>query len=890
MELCQLNKIEWKNQTFTQFISELRTDFFDALNGRIKFTVEERLKISKRFNNKCNICKCCIKDTKFDIDHIRSLSNGGTNEKSNLQPLCKACHMIKTSSEHETGQYIKINDTDSTFNTQVQEIMNSPLSQTHAFVEKAYFKELEKDKVIYSIDINKCRKNILYYGDYDYCVFTVFDKVEEFKGTKIRPGLYYVETDNYMPLRGNSWVYHNMICYCLENNIIKLENIKYVIKSSLSLKKDYYNKFIDYCYTNIKDHSKLAINSMIGNFKPNLNKREKWHSKVFTNNSCDAFNSYIKYKGCFIDVKTINDIKYFHTFEKSYSSHLETQAPIYSQILQQEQIELHKLGQLIKAHSGVILDYNTDAINCVFPDNIFPFKLVDEIQLNGHYWDKSNTVYKYKIEYNKERLKVSRMQETMRTDIYKDIKYYNWNVITDETARPEKKIKELNTYQNTFYKFDINERYSKYEMKCQELQQALEKEIKVQPKLQYFNSLLKREYQIETQDINCNNLNEDYNRHIILNHYHEYLLRPLLRQKFDFNNLDRDDKHVINNYYYEYLNKFNILRDTIIKSNQSYFITGPGGSGKTTLLNLLQDKLKGQNKKYVTLCPTNLSALLVDGITIHKFAARLKKQACIKSLDLDYIFIDEVSMLAEVFYKFLMMIKRVKSNIKFIISGDYNQLKPVNDRISHRTDYSNAPCLFELADYNKIQLTKCRRADDTLYNLVKFDNVPKLKPSDFTQIDEYTNDINLCFTNEKRKEINHIKMKELYNKYSRHGLKLAALSYDERSQAVTLNKGVPIICKVNNEEMGFINNQRFKIKKLGVFTISIEDDKGNKKEINHNDFQKYFLVSFASTIHSAQGASIDENYTIHEWDRMDQRLLYVSLSRSRSLEYIHIMK
>ena len=50
------------------------------------------------------------------------------------------------------------------------------------------------------------------------------------------------------------------------------------------------------------------------------------------------------------------------------------------------------------------------------------------------------------------------------------------------------------------------------------------------------------------------------------------------------------------------------------------------------------------------------------------------------------------------------MIKKVKPHVKFIISGDYNQLKPVNDRISHRTDYSNAPCLFELADYNKFQL------------------------------------------------------------------------------------------------------------------------------------------------------------------------------------------
>ena len=70
---------------------------------------------------------------------MEPLGDGGTNEKSNLQPLCKAYHMIKTSSEHETGQYIKINDTNSTFNTQVHEIMNSPLSQTHAFCRKGLF-------------------------------------------------------------------------------------------------------------------------------------------------------------------------------------------------------------------------------------------------------------------------------------------------------------------------------------------------------------------------------------------------------------------------------------------------------------------------------------------------------------------------------------------------------------------------------------------------------------------------------------------------------------------------------------------------------------------------------------------------------------------------------
>ena len=56
--------------------------------------------------------------------------------------------------------------------------------------------------------------------------------------------------------------------------------------------------------------------------------------------------------------------------------------------------------------------------------------------------------------------------------------------------------------------------------------------------------------------------------------------------------------------------------------------------------------------------------------------------------------------------------------------------RPVNDRISIYTVYANSPCLFELADYNKLELTKCSRADDTLNSFIKFDNIHNVKPSD----------------------------------------------------------------------------------------------------------------------------------------------------------------
>ncbi len=134
-------------------------------------------------------------------------------------------------------------------------------------------------------------------------------------------------------------------------------------------------------------------------------------------------------------------------------------------------------------------------------------------------------------------------------------------------------------------------------------------------------------------------------------------------------------------------------------------------------------------------------------------------------------------------------------------------------------------------------------------------------------------------------------MQEVYKKKRcRTGLKLDGLSYDERSQDVILNTRMPIISKVKNKDIGIFNHQRFKIIKIGTFTITIEDDFKKVLKVNIPDFQKYFLVGYAMTTHIAQGMSVGEPYTIHEWDRMDQRLCYVALSRSISIEYINIMK
>ena len=129
-ELCKKHNIEFKNQTFPSMISELRDNLINKKSDRILFTKEQRDEYLLKFNKQCNLCKTDIK-RKFEIDHIIPVACGGTNDDDNLQVLCKPCHKNKTQSEKEEGAYVKIINSESSFNQQVQEVMENKLSHRY---------------------------------------------------------------------------------------------------------------------------------------------------------------------------------------------------------------------------------------------------------------------------------------------------------------------------------------------------------------------------------------------------------------------------------------------------------------------------------------------------------------------------------------------------------------------------------------------------------------------------------------------------------------------------------------------------------------------------------------------------------------------------------------
>jgi ATP-dependent exoDNAse (exonuclease V) alpha subunit len=172
-------------------------------------------------------------------------------------------------------------------------------------------------------------------------------------------------------------------------------------------------------------------------------------------------------------------------------------------------------------------------------------------------------------------------------------------------------------------------------------------------------------------------------------------------------------------------------------------------------------------------------------------------------------------------------------------------------------------------------------------------NVKNVKQDEFQQ--EWTTR-HLAFTHKTRMWINDRMMNKAEEKARRNKstvLQLKALDYEGHSQDVKLCAGTPIIARINMKDLELFNNEQYIIKqikpKTEIVQVQIEDGE-HKLDIPFKDFQRLFYPAYCITVHSSQGSTFNDKYTIHEWNRFDNRMKYVALSRSTKLENICMWK
>ena len=819
---CIKLKLQFTNQSFSGLISQLKARFLDSKVKRHKFSKNERAEHHMLAGGVCNICYVEVTDKEFELDHVIPIASGGTNDDDNIVVLCRGCHADKTKCEKTETGYVKLSNTESSFNKITKEIFNSSLCGAYAFVEKRADPKKIGSKVFH-IDINKSRKNNMLFSNYDYPLFTVMDSVVPYEG-QTSAGYYYIESDSYFPIRCNGWYLFPTIDYCIKQKIIKSADIKYTIQASLTISPEHYNEFISYLYTNMGEFAKLGVNSMIGCFK--MKAREHWKSQQITDSlgeakyvqistsANEALKKFIDLQGSVITTRCINDKKYYQVYNKYLSERDETEAIIYQQIVEVEAIELHKLSKIVEAHGGQVLDLNTDCVSCCFKNDILPFKTIEgSSNIEGFYWNDVDMVIpswlfsgstsdniaipKYKLEDKDHRLEVERMNNYKRTDKYVHTAS-SWNIIPDV--------------------------------------------------------------------------------------------------------LD---------------NNFAPLVDQIVANNLSANIDGRAGVGKSKLISDIQARLINLGKRVISTAPTNKASNHIGGKTIHKFCLEFKSKKSIKDLKCDYLIVDEVSMLSECFYKYLITLKHQRPDIRFLMVGDYAQLQPVCDRVEEDTnkmmgkiikykvinkrlipvrdlkgncDYKASGALYELCDGNRIELTTCRRANNEMFEICK-----DVNSVDVSKFGSKIFKCNLSYTNVKRMSINKKLMDEAEKeKAGKHkALLLEALSYDPNSQAVKLLPNTPIIARVKNGSFNLVNNQMGKVTKIDweneTVNIKMEGEKTEVIFVNFDEFTKLFYVAYCITIHKSQGQTYNQSYTIHEWEMLDDRLKYVAISRATQKKFINIM-
>lgn len=342
-------------------------------------------------------------------------------------------------------------------------------------------------------------------------------------------------------------------------------------------------------------------------------------------------------------------------------------------------------------------------------------------------------------------------------------------------------------------------------------------------------------------------------------------------------------------YYYQpkkwkHIEK-DVVTDEYIKEN-NIIIDGLAGTGKSTLGRSLTE-----NGDWNKLAFTNKAALNINGKTFHKFfgldCRNRIKMDWTKIKSMKSLMIDEFSMIPYEIWRILLVLKKNRPEVKFMLLGDWNQIPSVEDR---SVDYSNLDFVKELVDCKMLQLTENKRSNGSMFDIYK--RLIETNEMDVDQFGKNENTmIHLVYTNKKRIELNGIHNQKHYHLVQPEKfVKIKKHSSGESKQDMIIFEGVPLIAtrtfEVNKEHI--VNNETFMVNGISGENIIIGNESHeltfSQKELYHN-----FLLAYSTTVHKAQGATIREEYTIHQWGLMNTKLRYTAVSRTTRKEDVNIL-
>jgi len=305
--------------------------------------------------------------------------------------------------------------------------------------------------------------------------------------------------------------------------------------------------------------------------------------------------------------------------------------------------------------------------------------------------------------------------------------------------------------------------------------------------------------------------------------------------------------------------EFQAALDLMENSNASLFLTGKAGTGKSTLIDLFKERTK---KNVVTLAPTGVAALNVEGVTLHSFfrlpigtidIARLTYSMDPRLvLEADTFIIDEISMVradvmdaVDTIMRFFTRSKVPFGGKQMIFVGDCYQLPPVIERDTVALSFlmSNYDTHFWFGapavannkfDLKYLELTHIFRQDDEKFirilNAVREnDQASKaLRSLSRRVVDEanYPKEaIYLAATNAVVDRINNSRLAALPGaafEFSPRRTGIFPASMSPTDEPLVLKIGAQVMCLINNAGEGYVNGHIGTVVRIDQVAQAIE--------------------------------------------------------------------
>ena len=267
---------------------------------------------------------------------------------------------------------------------EIDKHFNSELAKNPSFTEFWHKPTKKEMKDVQGYDMNKHYSSCLKECDFGWSVFKATDDAEIFlEDDEITTGFYYVETNNYFPLRGNGIYADELVKYCLDEGIITKQMIKYKFIPSETLDRLHFQNFVNDIFQKFGNHAKFAINGFIGLLRKNYKSQNRHY---FTTDKQVAENEFLVnddavvrpiFKSAFPEVSesdvdmTVeefynkqdeNDVLCYHIDASKKAKEPFSNLPIHMKIYDMSALKCYKLSKLV---GGKLIGIHTDSVYAI---------------------------------------------------------------------------------------------------------------------------------------------------------------------------------------------------------------------------------------------------------------------------------------------------------------------------------------------------------------------------------------------------------------------------------------------------------------------------------------------------------------------------------------------